>query len=82
MRDEIDREFAKALMGGKKKRKKQDGEDLENTMDDELSNLRQRMTNAADEDLQSNDDRKAATAKLKMLSEVTTMLTKYGIRLT
>lgn len=82
MRDEIDREFAKALMGGKKKRKKQDGEDLENTMDDELSNLRQRMTNAADEDLQSNDDRKAATSKLKMLSEVTTMLTKYGIRLT
>lgn len=82
MRDEIDREFAKALMGGKKKRKKQDGEDLENTMDDELSILRQRMTNAADEDLQSNDDRKAATAKLKMLSEVTTMLTKYGIRLT
>lgn len=76
LRDEIDREFAKALKGGKKKRKKQDGEDLESSMDEELSNLRERMRNASEEDSIANGERRAATAKLKMLGEVTTMLTK------
>ncbi|KAI9359489.1 hypothetical protein BD770DRAFT_386162 [Pilaira anomala] len=75
LRDEIDREFAKALKGGKKKRKKQDGEDLENSMDEELSNLRERMKIASEEDAVSNGERKAAVAKLKMLGEVTTYLT-------
>ncbi|CAO0802781.1 unnamed protein product [Mucor circinelloides] len=75
LRDEIDREFAKALKGGKKKRKKQDGEDLESSMDEELSNLRERMRNASEEDAVANGERRAATAKLKILGEVTTMLT-------
>ncbi|CEP16152.1 hypothetical protein [Parasitella parasitica] len=75
LRDEIDREFAKALKGGKKKRKKQDGEDLESSMDEELSNLRERMRNASEEDSVANGERRAAVAKLKMLGEVTTMLT-------
>ncbi|KAK4516720.1 uncharacterized protein ATC70_011698 [Mucor velutinosus] len=75
LRDEIDREFAKALKGGKKKRKKQDGEDLESSMDEELSNLRERMRNASEEDAVANGERRAATAKLKMLNEATTMLT-------
>ncbi|KAG2232789.1 hypothetical protein BDF21DRAFT_492479 [Thamnidium elegans] len=75
LRDEIDREFAKALKGGKKKRKKQDGEDLESSMDEELSNLRERMKIASEEDAVSNGERKAAVAKLKMLGEVTTYLT-------
>lgn len=79
LRDEIDREFAKALKGGKKKRKKQDGEDLESSMDEELSNLRERMRNASEEDAVANGERRAAVAKLKMLGEVTTMLTKYVI---
>lgn len=76
LRDEIDREFAKALKGGKKKRKKQDGEDLESSMDEELSNLRERMKIASEEDAVANGERRAAVAKLKMLGEVTTMLTK------
>jgi hypothetical protein len=48
-------------------------------MDDELSNLRERMKNAAEEDANSNNERRAATAKLKMLGEATTMLTKYVV---
>lgn len=80
LRDEIDREFAKALKGGKKKRKKQDGEDLENSMDDELSNLRERMKLASEEDSIANGERRAAVAKLKMLNEVTTMLTNKHLQ--
>ncbi|CAO3629922.1 unnamed protein product [Mucor hiemalis] len=80
LRDEIDREFAKALKGGKKKRKKQDGEDLENSMDDELSNLRERMKLASEEDSIANGERRAAVAKLKMLGEVTTMLTNKHLQ--
>ena len=76
LRDEIDREFAKALKGGKKKRKKQDGEDLESSMDDELSVLRERMKLASEEDSIANGERRAAVAKLKLLGEATTMLTK------
>ncbi|KAG2205232.1 hypothetical protein INT47_009497 [Mucor saturninus] len=75
LRDEIDREFAKALKGGKKKRKKQDGEDLESSMDEELSNLRERMKIASEEDAVANGERRAAVSKLKMLGQVTTMLT-------
>ncbi|KAI8985899.1 hypothetical protein BDB01DRAFT_786777 [Pilobolus umbonatus] len=75
LRDEIDREFAKALNSGKKKRKKQDGEDLENSMDEELATLREKMKTASEEDAISNNNRKAAISKLKMLNEVTTLLT-------
>jgi transcription factor SPN1 len=64
------------LKGGKKKRKKQDGEDLENSMDDELSTLRERMKLASEEDAIANGERRAAVAKLKMLGDATTMLTK------
>ncbi|KAI8097798.1 uncharacterized protein B0P05DRAFT_522049 [Gilbertella persicaria] len=75
LRDEIDREFAKALRGGKKKKKRQDGEDLENSMDEELALLRERMKNASEEDAIANGERRPAVAKLKMLTEVSTMLT-------
>ncbi|KAI8377608.1 uncharacterized protein BYT42DRAFT_350360 [Radiomyces spectabilis] len=75
LRDEIDREFAKALASGKKKRKKVDEEDLERSMDEELSNLREQMKIAAEEDAIANGKRKPAVAKLKLLQEVVGMLT-------
>ncbi|KAF7732881.1 Transcription factor iws1 [Apophysomyces ossiformis] len=74
LRDEIDRQFAKALASGKKKRKRMNEDDLERSMDEELSNLRERMKNAAEEDAIANSNKKPAISKLKMLSEVTSML--------
>ncbi|OBZ83588.1 Transcription factor IWS1 [Choanephora cucurbitarum] len=75
LRDEIDREFEKALRGGKKRRKRQDGEDLENSLDEELATLRENMRNASEEDSVANGERRPALAKLKMLTEASTMLT-------
>ncbi|KAG0181879.1 Transcription factor iws1 [Apophysomyces sp. BC1034] len=74
IRDEIDREFAKALASGKKKRKRLNEDDLERSMDEELSSLRERMKNAAEVDAIANSNKKPAIAKLKMLNEVTNML--------
>lgn len=77
LRDEIDRQFAKALQGGKKKRKKQqDGEDLETSIDDDLVFLRDSMREAAKLDSDANEEKKAAMNKLKMLSDVKRILTK------
>jgi transcription factor SPN1 len=45
-------------------------------MDEELSELRERMKVASEEDAIANGKRKAALSKLKLLSEVTTYLTK------
>lgn len=45
-------------------------------MDEELSNLRERMKIASEEDAVANGERRAAVSKLKMLGQVTTMLTK------
>lgn len=81
LRDEIDREFAKALQSGKKKRKKQqDGEDLETSIDDDLILLRERMKDAAKQDADANEEKRAATNKINMLTEVTTILTKYAVK--
>ncbi|KAG0747958.1 hypothetical protein G6F57_007284 [Rhizopus arrhizus] len=80
LRDEIDREFAKALSGGKKKKRRRDGEDLEHAMDDELSSLRDRMRNACEKDAISNGNRQPALAKLKMLNEVTGTLTNKHLQ--
>ncbi|KAG1180195.1 hypothetical protein G6F70_000366 [Rhizopus microsporus] len=80
LRDEIDREFAKALSSGKKKKKRRDAEDLENAMDDELSHLRDRMKGACEEDAISNGERKPAVAKLKMLNEVMSILTNKHLQ--
>ncbi|KAI9473557.1 MAG: hypothetical protein EXX96DRAFT_578440 [Benjaminiella poitrasii] len=80
LRDEIDRQFEKALRGGKKRRKRQDGESLENNIDEELAHLRERMRQAADEDAIANGERRPAISKLKLLGEVTTMLTNKHLQ--
>ncbi|KAI9252148.1 hypothetical protein BY458DRAFT_559300 [Sporodiniella umbellata] len=80
LRDEIDRQFAKALSSGKKKKKRRDGEDIEHAMDDELSDLKDRMKNACEKDTISNGNRQPALTKLKMLSEVTSTLTNKHLQ--
>ncbi|KAI8142884.1 hypothetical protein BJV82DRAFT_110237 [Fennellomyces sp. T-0311] len=71
----FDRYSEKVMSSGKRKRKKADEEDLERAMDDELSALREKMKVAAEMDNQSNNERKPAIAKLKMLHEATALLT-------
>lgn len=73
--EEFDRNVAK-LQNTRKRRKKADEEDLERSMDEELMALRERMRNAADEDTMANNERRPATAKLKMLNEAMNILTK------
>ncbi|KAI7900686.1 uncharacterized protein BX663DRAFT_488298 [Cokeromyces recurvatus] len=80
LRDEIDRQFEIALRGGKKKRKRQDGESLENNIDEELTNLREHMRQAAEEDAIANGERRPAISKLKLLGEVITMLTNKHLQ--
>ncbi|KAI9018612.1 hypothetical protein CLU79DRAFT_805146 [Phycomyces nitens] len=80
LRDEIDQHFARALASGKKKRKKVDEDDLERSMDEELANMRDAMKSAAEYDAVSNGQRKPAVAKLKMLSQVTNMLTNKHLQ--
>ncbi|OAD73002.1 hypothetical protein PHYBLDRAFT_146316 [Phycomyces blakesleeanus NRRL 1555(-)] len=80
LRDEIDQHFARALASGKKKRKKVDEDDLERSMDEELANMRDAMKSAAEYDAVSNGQRKPAVAKLKMLSQVTSMLTNKHLQ--
>ena len=63
------------MSSGKRKRKKADEEDLERAMDDELSALREKMREAAEQDNQSNSERKPAIAKLKLLQEANALLT-------
>ncbi|KAG1472698.1 hypothetical protein G6F56_001384 [Rhizopus delemar] len=80
LRDEIDRQFEKALNSGKKKKKRRDGEDIEHAMDDELSELRDRMKSACEKDTIANGNRQPALAKLKMLNEVSNTLTNKHLQ--
>ena len=73
--DVFDKYAEKAMSSGKRKRKKADEEDLERAMDDELSALREKMREAAEQDNQSNSERKPAIAKLKLLQEANALLT-------
>ncbi|ORY97267.1 hypothetical protein BCR43DRAFT_456212 [Syncephalastrum racemosum] len=73
--DEISQIFEDALKGPKKKRKRADEEDLENSLDEELMNLREKMIKVADDDKEANMERKPAVGKLNMLQEVTILLT-------
>ncbi|KAL1930701.1 hypothetical protein VTP01DRAFT_10863 [Rhizomucor pusillus] len=77
--EEFDRNVAK-LQNTRKRRKKADEEDLERSMDEELMALRERMRNAADEDTMANNERRPATAKLKMLNEAMNILTNKRIQ--
>ncbi|CDS13022.1 hypothetical protein LRAMOSA05206 [Lichtheimia ramosa] len=73
--DEFDRQIAMLTASGRRKKKKVDEVDLERSMDEEVSQLRDRMKMAVDEDIMANNDRKPALAKIKMLNEVVSLMT-------
>lgn len=74
--DEFDRQIAMLTASGRRKKKKVDEVDLERSMDEEVSQLRDRMKMAVDEDIMANNDRKPALAKIKMLNEVVSLMTQ------
>ncbi|CAO3686867.1 unnamed protein product [Umbelopsis vinacea] len=76
LRDELDREFALALSSGKRKKKKVDEYELEKNTDEMMAALRDRMKDAAYNDIAANEDKRPAISKLKMLNIVTSALTK------
>ncbi|KAG2176826.1 hypothetical protein INT44_007490 [Umbelopsis vinacea] len=79
MRDELDREFALALSSGKRKKKKVDEYELEKNTDEMMATLRDRMKDAAYNDIAANEDKRPAISKLKMLNTVTAALTKTNL---
>ncbi|CAO1625855.1 unnamed protein product [Sympodiomycopsis kandeliae] len=75
----LDARIDAAVKSGKKKikrRKKDDGEDLDPQADAEVAELRSQMLNAADDDVIANEERKPALAKLRMLPRVVDGLQK------
>jgi len=60
-----------------KKRKGQDEDALDRFADEEVSQLREEMLRAANEDDESNKDKIPALAKLKLLPKVKEVLQKY-----
>lgn len=58
-------------------KKRKNEEVLDSFADDQVARLRESMTNAADEDIRSNQDKLPATAKLRLLPEVMEVLRKY-----
>ncbi|KAG2184732.1 hypothetical protein INT43_000645 [Umbelopsis isabellina] len=79
MREELDREFAAALASGKRKKKKVDEYELEKNTDEMMATLRDRMKDAAYNDITANEDKRPAISKLKMLNIVTTALSKNNL---
>ncbi|CAM0142455.1 Transcription factor iws1 [Umbelopsis sp. WA50703] len=79
MREELDREFAAALATGKRKKKKVDEYELEKNTDEMMATLRDRMKDAAYNDITANEDKRPAISKLKMLNIVTTALSKNNL---
>ncbi|CAO3665067.1 unnamed protein product [Umbelopsis ramanniana] len=79
LRDELDREFALALSSGKRKKKKVDEYELEKNTDEMMATLRDRMKDAAYNDIAANEDKRPAISKLKMLNTVTAALTKTNL---
>ena len=67
------------ILRGKKskpRKKKNNEEVLDSFADDEVARLRETMSNAADEDIKSNQDKLPATAKLRLLPEAMDTLRK------
>ncbi|CCG80524.1 Transcription factor iws1 [Taphrina deformans PYCC 5710] len=70
---ELDRAMDAAIAPTKKRRKK-DEDDLIASMDDEIVQLAEKMRLAAQADAEANASKKIATAKLRLLPEVTRIL--------
>lgn len=78
-RADVDARIAAAIKAGKKKPKRRlkDGEeDLDHQADAEVADLRSAMMMAAEDDVMSNEDRKPALAKLRLLPRVVDGLQK------
>ncbi|KAG5518509.1 hypothetical protein PMAC_002905 [Pneumocystis sp. 'macacae'] len=74
-RRELDQALNEAIMSSRKKKRRE--EDLEEIADDEIIALREKMRQAAIEDIQANEEKRPAIQKLRMLSEVENALRKY-----
>jgi len=61
------------------RKKKNNDEVLDSFADDEVARLRETMSNAADEDIRSNQEKLPATAKLRLLPEAMDTLRKCVI---
>ncbi|ORX57383.1 hypothetical protein DM01DRAFT_1302469 [Hesseltinella vesiculosa] len=79
VRNEVAEVFNRALKSSGKKRRRLEGDDLNASRDEELSNLSERMKVAAEADNIANEQQKPAIAKLKMLDEVTVTLNNSGL---
>ncbi|KAI9805803.1 MAG: hypothetical protein M1825_000417 [Sarcosagium campestre] len=72
----LDRAMDAALKNPNRRRRKRDGEDLEESADALIENMRQRMVNAAQSDNESRTAGHAAMEKLKLLPEVLALLNR------
>ncbi len=69
-------EILKSKKSNRPRKKKTTDEVLDSFADDEVARLREAMSNAADEDLRSNQDKLPAMSKLRMLPEAMDTLRK------
>ncbi|KAI9762991.1 MAG: Transcription factor iws1 [Chaenotheca gracillima] len=72
----LDRAMDEALKNPNRRRRRKDGEDLEDAADAMVENMRQRMAAAAQADNEARQEGHAAVQKLKMLPEVVAFLNR------
>jgi transcription factor SPN1 len=78
-RQEIERKLDAALKSGGKKRKKLDGDDIEQMQDEKVSQLREQMRAAAIHDAECIRNGQPAVAKLQLLPRVKAALQKHNL---
>lgn len=77
---EIERKLDEAMKAGsKKKKKKLDGDDIEQMQDEKVSQLREQMRAAAIQDGESIRNGQPAVAKLQLLPQVKSTLQKHNL---
>lgn len=70
-------EILRTKKSNRPRKKKNNDEVLDSFADDEVARLREAMSNAAEEDIRSNQEKLPATSKLKLLPEAMETLRKY-----
>ncbi|KAL6453415.1 IWS1 Transcription factor IWS1 [Candida maltosa Xu316] len=78
-RFELEERMSKAIKPTTKRRKKADEDDLERMQDDKIDYLKEQMIKAATLDVEKNSQGQIATEKLKLLSEVTDVLSRADL---
>lgn len=78
-RQEIEQKLDAALKSGGKKRKKMDGDDIEQMQDEKVSQLREQMRAAAIHDAECIRNGQPAVAKLQLLPQVKAALQKHNL---